>query len=530
MLWRAGRCCYCKTRKRQGVTTRHEKFLVLKIAASNLIRGGASAAVALLLPPFLTRSMSPEAFGAWSLVLQLSAYVSYLDFGIQTAIARFVAHCTERRDAEHRDRIVSTALAGLTGSGCIAFSGLFLLAFFLPRIFHHLQSSMVFDVRVALLLVGGSLSIGLPASVFTGIFVGLQRNELPAAVIGGSRLVSAVLLVLVVRNGGGIAIMAVVLSLANLSSYAIQYLIYRRVIASLVPTMHISIRYVSMRSARELFDYCLSLTIWGFGLLLVTGLDLTLVGIYRFSQVAYYAVAATAVTFLAGLFGAIFGAMGSTAAVVHARGDRAELGRLVVVTTRIGMILLLGTGLPLILFAHWVLRLWVGSEYATHASLLLQVLVAANVIRICVTPYVLAMIGSGEQRRVILIPLLEGVTNLVCSVILGYYLGAIGIALGTLIGAIVSLAGNLFYNMPRTGEIQFSVGEYVKDSLLRPMLCFIPFALSVSLWGSFSSTPLRSACAAVTCIVSVVLFWQIALMPEERKRISALARARLAGL
>ncbi|HEY1214232.1 MAG TPA: oligosaccharide flippase family protein, partial [Bryobacteraceae bacterium] len=101
------------------MTSRREKFLIAKNAIANLVRGGASALVAVLLPSFLTRSMSTEAFGAWSLVLQLSAYVSYLDFGIQTAIARFVAHSSERGEAEHRDRIVSTAMACLASSTCI---------------------------------------------------------------------------------------------------------------------------------------------------------------------------------------------------------------------------------------------------------------------------------------------------------------------------------------------------------------------------------------------------------------------------
>lgn len=507
--------------------SKREKLLVVKNAASNVVRGGASAIVALLLPPFLTRSMSPEAFGAWSLVLQLSAYVSYLDFGIQTAIARFVAHCSERGDAEHRDKIVSTALACLAASGCIALMGLLLLAFLLPRIFHHLQAGLVFDVRVALLLVGGSLSIGLPSSVFTGVFVGLQRNELPAAVIGGSRLLSALLLVLVVRNGGGIPTMAIVLSLANLSSYGVQYLLYRRLASSLNPTMHISLHRVSREAARELFDYCLSLTMWGIGMLLVTGLDLTIVGIYRFNQVAYYAVAATAVTFLAGLFGAIFGAMGSTAAVVHARGNRAELGRLVVVSTRMGTILLLGTGLPLILFAPWVLRLWVGPDYARNTTLLLQILVAANVIRICVTPYVLAMIGSGEQRRVILTPLLEGITNLIFSVLLAHYFGALGVALGTLIGAVVGVAGNIFYNMPRTREIEVSIREYVWDAILRPGLCFAPFVIATYLWRILPSASLRGACVTATSLATILLFWQVALTTEERRRVGSEARERL---
>ena len=38
---------------------------------------------------------------------------------------------------------------------------------------------------------------------------------------------------------------------------------------------------VSRATARELFDYCASLSIWSFGMLLVTGLDLILVGMFE---------------------------------------------------------------------------------------------------------------------------------------------------------------------------------------------------------------------------------------------------------
>ena len=94
-------------------------FILVKNAAANLIRGGAAALIAILLPPFLTRLMSSEAFGAWSLVLQLGAYVGYLDFGIQTAVGRFVAFTSEKEDLEHRNSVVSTAAAALSAAGLI---------------------------------------------------------------------------------------------------------------------------------------------------------------------------------------------------------------------------------------------------------------------------------------------------------------------------------------------------------------------------------------------------------------------------
>ena len=503
----------------QSAMTRRRHLLVFaKNAVANVARGGAAAIVALLLPPFLTRSMSREAFGAWSLVLQLAAYVGYFDFGIQTALARFVAHSTERGDLDYRNRIVSTAFTLLTISGGVAFLGIVALAIFMAQLFHQIHGDLMRDVRLALLLVGGSLALCLPASTFAAMFVGLQRNEVPAAIISMPRLVGAVLIVVVVRLGGGLPSMAVVMAGANVCAFLLQYLAYRR----WIPAVRISFAHVSWGIVRELVDYCFSLTVWGIGLLLVTGLDLTIVGVYRFGEVGYYAVAATLVTFFNGLFGALFGAMGSPAAVLHAREDDIGLGRMVSRTTRVGMLLLLATGLPLVFFARQILGLWVGPGYAQHAAPLLQLLVVANILRTCISPYIIAMISTGEQRRIIVVPLLEGAVNLVGSLIAGYYLGAVGVALGTLIGSFVSIGGHAIYTMHQSVAIKLRTSDYLRDSLLRPLGCAIPLLLASFLWPYFGREfPLwlSISVGAMAGTLSIYLLWNLGLIPEERKRL-----------
>jgi O-antigen/teichoic acid export membrane protein len=499
------------------VTIGRARLTLLKNAVANVGRGGTAALVALVVPPFLTRSMSPAAFGAWVLVLQLGAYVGYLDFGIQTAVGRFVAHANERNDPDHRDRIVSTSLAILSVSGLLAWTGAALLSFFLPHLFKQIPVELMGQVRIAFLLVAGSLAVGLPASVFIGIFVGLQHNTIPAAIIGGSKILSAVLVVLIARHGGSLFQMAAAIAIINLLSYFLHYQACRRI----APDVRVSLGLVNRAAAKELFDYCFSLTIWSFGLLFVTGLDLTIVGYYRFSEVAYYSVAAIIVTFLGGFYNAIISPMIPAAAVLHARGDRHKLGQMTMVATRYGMLLLLVTGLPLIAGAHILLRVWVGPEYAAHATVIAEILIAANVIRLSITPYVVAMIGSGEQRLVILTPILEGVTNLVASLIAGYFLGALGVAIGTFIGALVGLFGMLFYNMRRITAIQVTVAEYIQSSLLRPCLCALPVVTVMALlWTGVHLNPLSEKILQVVAMcVSFCLLWMIGLMPQERRNL-----------
>lgn len=495
---------------------RSEKIVITKNAAANVIRGGAAAIVAIAVPPFLTRVMTPDAFGSWALVLQIGAYIGYLDFGIQTAVSRFVAHATERQDYEQRNRIVSTSALGLAIAGLLGIVAILIVSLFMPRLFHQMPASLIGQTRLALVLISVSLAIGLPASIFNGIFVGLQRNEIPALTIGLSRILGAVLQVVIVERGGSLAWMAAGVAGANLLSYAVQYWMYRK----LTSGFQFSRKFVSFRAVRELSEYCVSLTVWSFAMLLVGGLDLVFVGAFDFKATAYYAVAAALVAFIIGLQNAVFGAMLSPAAVLHARGDRDGLGRMVVTATRYGLFLLFATGLPLILFAHPILRLWVGEKYAEPGAILLQILVIANIIRLSATPYAVALLGSGQQRLVIVTPLMEGFTNLAASVVAGLLFGAVGVAWGTFVGAVVGIAGNFLYNMPRTTEFEFAVGNYVFDGLLRPCICCVPL---IAAWAFLSHTNTAPSIVWATLaggvLLTSVFVWKYGLVGTERNSL-----------
>ncbi len=71
------------------------QWRIAKNAAANLIRGGTAGVVAVFLPAILIRHMAQAEYSAWVLVLQVSAYCTYLDFGLQTAVGRYIAIADE---------------------------------------------------------------------------------------------------------------------------------------------------------------------------------------------------------------------------------------------------------------------------------------------------------------------------------------------------------------------------------------------------------------------------------------------------
>jgi O-antigen/teichoic acid export membrane protein len=442
-------------------------------------------------------------YGVWVILLQAVAYVSYLDFGLQTAVGRYVAYSTEKKDFEQRGAIFSTALLGLTISALVGFLALLLIASFISRIFPSIPHSMLAEARLALIVLAFSAAAGLPASSWAGVFVGLQRYEIPAAILGGARLCSALGVVIAVLYGGSLVTLAVVMAAINLCSYGVQYLVLRRN----VPDIQYRTESVSASAAKELLGYCVGLGVMSFSMLLVTGFDLLLVGRFRFEDVIVYSIAATLVTLLSGALNAVLNVLMPHAATLHARADSKQLGSIVVFSTKLTAFLLFFTAVPLVVFTAPLIRMWIGPQFVSAGQPIFWILLSANVVRLFGAPYSVVLIATGQQRVIKISPLIEGCSNLIASIILGKELGGIGVAWGTFVGAVLGMATHIFYSMRKTRiEISFSRKEFLWTGLLLPGICSTPMLLIAVYAMHGISVPISLIVAGCTVSVVCALF------------------------
>jgi O-antigen/teichoic acid export membrane protein len=495
------------------------RWVFIKNAAASLARAGTAGIVALLLPPLLVRHMSATDYGIWVLVLQCGSYVAYLDFGLQTAVGRYFAYATEKKDFRQRVAIFSTAIVALA---LVAFvSTLLLLAVIasLHLIFPSIPINKIPVMQWSLLILGISLALGLPASAWSGIFVGLQRYDIPAFTIGGARLLSALGVTIAVLLGHSIFTLAVVTAIVNCCSYGVLYLAKRQI----APDVGFEPELVQRETTKELASYCLGLTVMSFSMLLVTGLDVTLVARYQFNAVIPYSVCANLVVFLSGGVTAALNVMMPHAAALHARQDARALGRLVKTCTRGTVVFLIFSGLSLIIYAIPILTLWIGPQFAQVGRPILITLVIANMIRVIGVPYAIVIIAAGQQRLTMVSPLTEGICNFICSLILGSMFGAIGVALGTLIGGCVGIAAQLFYSMPRTSPVIFCPRvEYLGFGVIAPSLAAAPLftlaALSIAGNAPFASNiKIVAPAIALSALMSLLLVKHVRVVSTESK-------------
>jgi O-antigen/teichoic acid export membrane protein len=472
--------------------------VIVRNAAVNLIRMGAFAIVALLLPMVLVRQLQPGAYNAWVLILQLGAYVNFLDLGIQTALSKFVAEyhaASQHDDAAARtsakaasDRVASSAVLLLIIGAAIGTLLTIFMAVSVPYVFPQMPDTLVIEVRWALIFYGVSMALALPASAFAGIFLGLQRNTVPMLLQSSNKVVT-----------GFVTIAAVLLH------------------------SHIRIKFslADRATVMQLLRYCSVLTLWSAAMLFVSGFDTLIVGHFDFPATAWYSVAANATTFLAALLSAVMSPLIPAASALSVHRSPQQMGNLLLRATRYNIALLLAAGLPLLLFSFLVLHIWMGPSFATHGVQILRILLLASMLRMLGLPYAVMVVGTGRQWLASVSPVAEAIVNFTASLILVRHLGAVGVAWGTVIGAIVGLALHFSLSMRLTQDrLAIPRRTYLAAGILLPLTAALPTLLSAPRWWSVPGLPQLSPLAWIALALSTfALLWFFALDARARQKL-----------
>jgi O-antigen/teichoic acid export membrane protein len=483
-----------------------------------------SSAVALLLPAYLTHKLPVKTYSAWVLILQMAAYVGYLDLGIQTGISKYVAEFEARKDSVGSSRRASAGLALMLCASVLGVLLTLILAWFVPRIFHEMPAYLYRDVRLSLIFVGISLSFGLVCSTCSSVFLGQQRYAIPMFLSLANRILFTAAILMAVHFQCGLAVMGALVALVNIFTGLLQFEAWRRFAGHI----RLTLRGLDFSIVRKMLSYCSTLAIWTAGMLCVSGLDVTIVGRYDFGQTAFYSIATLPTNFAIAIMGAALAPLLPTASALSVHRSPLQMGDMLTRVTRYASILLVGSGLPLLVAGYWILRLWVGQNYAIHTLPYLRVLVLGNIVRNMCMPYASMLVATSSQRVAIAGATAEAVVNVASSVYLVRHLGAIGVAYGTLIGSFVSVGMHFVVSMHYTHS-KFAVSRtcLFLNGMARPALIAAPSLLLVRLWWSPADPSFVPATWAAWALSTLLLAWYVSLNHGERTSLIAAVGARL---
>jgi len=493
-------------------------------AAWNIIGGLAPAILAVVLPPILIRSLSPDNFGLWVIVLQVTAIAAAFGSVAQIGVARYVAAADTRGDAIGRDAYVSTALV-VAGVGSVLLIAIMAITGLnIPRLLPQVPASLQQVGGIALLVISVGASLTMPGGVITGQFMGEQRGHVPNAIAFFGRLAQGMLIIATAVATSSLLAVALAHMAGNLLIFGTQIVVQIRL------SSHVVVRrsLASRRVARSIWAFTATLLLWQVAALVINGVDLVVLGRIDFAAVPFFAVAATASAIFSGVVGSIYNACLPVAARINESGDGDAMASFLHDGLRLGATFTFMTAIPLVLCNEPLLRFWVGNQYAPRSSLVMSILMAAFLVRTSVMMYVICSVASDTHGKVWPGPVLEAAANLGLSIALGMWIGSTGVALGTLASAGIGVVAWLALDPLRTVINDQTGWSVFVAALVRPVLFLLPIGvLGMLIPGSLRAT--WESLALVT-VLTYGIGWFAALTGKDRSTISAWLQFRLVRL
>ena len=417
-------------------------------ALLNLAGGASSACMVLILPYLLNRLLSQQDYAIWVLGFQVVLYVPMLGLGIHQILNRTIAHSLALGDFSQLQRQLGSGfllvllLASMVGTLVWVSS---------PYVGLLSGASSGADQQIGLVwrTIGSGASVGLLSLFFFGCFGGQQRYEWENAykamiALGFLSLVWWADIQAITLTPLTLAF-AYVMVIGGAMTLLVWRFIYSDVFSwRMLKQWH----FPTVKSyLRSMYGY----GVWQIGILMVSGLDLWIVARVNFAAVPGYAIALSFLFFLSGSISAIAGPCLPLFAAHLAKADQSAFVVLFLVWQK-RLLVLVAALCTLLWFtpnAFWQFLL---QDSAPIFTQVFPILLLASCLRLSTLLYSLAILSANLQHRIVLSPLVEGLVNLACSVLLGLYIGVIGVALGTLLGALVCLALHALYNIPRTAD------------------------------------------------------------------------------
>lgn len=418
-------------------------------ALFNLAGGASAGFMVLVLPYLLNRILSQSDYAVWVLGFQAALYVPMFGLGIHQLLNRAIAHHLARDEHDQLHSNLASGLGIVMILAILAFCFVLIGSQFVTQI-ANADAGQDLGIESVWMKVGGAASLGLLSLFFFGCFGGQQRYEwenLYKALISIG-FITLILGALTMK----IALTPNLLSLLYLATILIGLLFLAWRFSSQAQLQLPKPSDWHSPTAKSYLRGMYGLSVWQIGMLMVSGFDVWIVAKFDFAAVPGYAIALSFLVFLSGSISAIAGpSLPRFAAELgrpqHGRFKQLFLAHQKKLITLIGLLLVILMAMPDSLW-YYLLK-----DSAATFNQVFPILLLATCIRLMSVLYALAIIGANAQHRIVLSPLLEGVINLVGSIGLAYYLGSIGVALGTLLGSFICLAFHALYNVPRTADV-----------------------------------------------------------------------------
>lgn len=384
-----------------------------------------TVAVTFLMTPFIVKTLGDRYYGFWTLVGTFMGYYGLLDLGLSSAVSRYISQALGKQDFPVMSRIASTSFGLFSAIGGLALLVTLGVAWAAPLLVTDAGEIVLF--RKVVLLMGMTVAAGFPFRVFNGVLASFLRHDSMALISVIRTLVANALIYFFLTRGEGI--MALVL--INCGASVFEYLATYAVCRIKYPAVNISLRKFDRGGTRPLFAYSGKTLLIQIADLLRFRVDALVIAIYlNVSLVTYYSVGSKLIDYFGAFMISTVGFVAPLFSQYEGQGDFNALRSRFLDVTRICTTISVFIGASIIFYGEAFMERWMGPgfESSYHIAVILGI---PATIALTQSPGLQLLYGLSKHHYYAVSNTLEGLLNLLLSVILVQHFGMYGVALGT---------------------------------------------------------------------------------------------------
>jgi O-antigen/teichoic acid export membrane protein len=388
---------------------------------------GVNVVTSIILTPLILHRLGDEQYGLWALVFSFAGYFNIFDFGLGSAVMRYVSRFYAMRDYENLTRYVNTILFVFTCTSIFLMLVTFAVSWRVASIFH-ISPALQPTARLLFFMVGCIFALQFVGDVFLGVLSGIQEfwwENFTKAITGVLRLI---LIEIVLRRGLGLVSISLVAVLLSFASYIVYIFIgHRRLPLRFIP------KFSDFATFKDIMKYSTTTfysTVAG-GLTSTVGN--TIIGMFlSTAAITPFAIATKFIQYVNRVIQSssiIFTPMSSH---FDATGELGRLRRVFIVGNRACAFVAFPACVGMLMLGKSAIEVWVGSQYA-WAFGLLALLAIPYTLQFAQLASPKVLYGIAKHLTLGWVRLAEAGANIVLSIILLHYYGVWGVALGTAI-------------------------------------------------------------------------------------------------
>jgi len=451
-----------------------ERRQILRNVSSNWIMLGINVLVGIFLSPFILHRLGDTAFGIWVLIFSITGYYGIFDLGIRASVVRYVSRALATNDRAELASVVNTSLFSYS---CVGLFTLLLTLILSASVDHLFRISPGYHAtaRWLMLMVGTSVALGFPLGLTGSLLEGLQRFDIQNGTAIVAILVRAGLTVLVLYQGRGLLTVALITVVVPLITSMVRAVMVLRICP--IP---FAWRYVRRATFGSMLNYGgITFLIIIAGRLKFKTDEIIIGSMMSAAAITYFNIGARIVDyageFVVGL-AQIFLPMSSRS---DATGNIEELRRIFIVGNRFCAIVMFPICCVLIILGKSVIEVWVGRKYVAYSYPVLVIMILCTTVMWSQGASSRILMGMGRHGTLAIATLIEGITNVVLSVLLVRPYGIVGDALGTAIPMVCSMLFFLPGHLCR--RLGLRIQTYLRQSYALPFALCIPLVMTMLL-------------------------------------------------